>query len=102
MGGIAEITGFMDRARGDPRIGPLHVSLYLAIVYCWVQQGSQGPALVSGRELRPLAKITGGTPFYRVIRQLNAYGYIVYEPSFNPAVKSKVFLSVSVSVSVGG
>lgn len=94
MNGAAEIAEFMELARIDPRIGPLHISLYMAIVYYWVQQGQPGRVLVSARELMPVAKIAGGTPFHRYLRQLHAYGYIVYEPSFNPVVKSGVVLVV--------
>lgn len=89
---VREITGFMERAGKDPRLGPLHLSLYLAILYCWVQQGGEGPVKVSGKELMPLAKIGGPTPMYRCLRELHAFGYIDYRPSFNPAAKSKVYL----------
>jgi len=93
MKDVAEIWSFLEQARGDPRIGPLHISLYLSIYYCWVRQGG-GPVNCSARELMPLAKIGGGTPFYRRLKQLHRYGYIVYEPSFNPAIKSRVSLPV--------
>ena len=89
---VNEISVFMEQARIDPRIGPLHISLYMAILYCWLEQGGSGPVLFTGKELRPIAKIAGETPFHRVIRQLHTYGYIVYEPSFNAAVKSRVYL----------
>ena len=82
----------MERVRGDPRLGPAHVSVYMALVYVWVSQGGSGPAQVCGRELGGLAKIAGSTPLYRRLRELHRYGYIVYEPSFNPAVRSRVFL----------
>lgn len=89
---VNEIALFMEQTRLDPRIGPLHISLYLAIFYCWVQQGGSGPVQFTARELMPIAKIAGGTPYHRCIKQLHTYGYIVYEPSFNPGVKSKVYL----------
>jgi hypothetical protein len=87
-----DIVRFMERARGDPRIGPLHISLYLAIFYYSMRQDSEGPVMCSAKDLVALAKITGGTPYYRRMKQLHRYGYIVYEPSFNPAVKSRVSL----------
>ena len=87
-----EITDFMDRAEKDSRLGPIHVSLYLAILYCWIRQGGRGPARVSGKELMPLAKIGGPTPMYKSLRELHEYGYIEYQPSFNPTEKSKVYL----------
>jgi len=87
-----DILVFMERAVSDVRIGPPHVSLYMAIRLCWLRQGGEGPVLFTARELMPLAKIGGGTLFHQCLRQLHSYGYLVYEPSFNPAVKSRVFL----------
>jgi hypothetical protein len=90
---LTEISVFMERVQYDPRIGPLHISLYMAIIFCWARQGRPDRVLVMAKELKPLAKIVGGATFFRCIRQLHRYGYIVYEPSYNPAVKSRIFLS---------
>lgn len=38
----------MERAEKDPRLGPMHVSLYLAILYCLLRQGGKRPARVTG------------------------------------------------------
>ena len=89
---VREIADFMERVQADPRVGPAHISVYMSLVYVWASQGASGPARVCGRELSGLAKIAGTTPLYRRLRELHAFGYIVYEPSFNPAERSKVFL----------
>ena len=89
---VRAITDFMERAENDSRLGPMHVSLYLAILYCWLRQGGSGAVRVSGKELMPLAKIGGPTPMYKSLRQLHEYEYIEYEPSFNPMEKSRVYL----------
>lgn len=86
----SDILHFLEVAQRDPRIGPSHISLYLAIVYCWCQQGASGPVRFTARELMPIAKIAGATPFYRCLKELNLYGYVAYEPSFNPVEKSRV------------
>ena len=92
MSELSEISVFMEQVQYDPRIGPLHISLYMAIVFVWARQGKPERVQVSARDLRPLAKIAGRGPFCRYIKQLHQFGYIVYEPSFNPAVKSRVML----------
>jgi hypothetical protein len=86
------ISSFMNRAKEDPRIGPMHISLYMAILYRWSANGSSASVKISARGLMPLAKIAGLTAYHRSIRQLNEYGYIRYEPSFDPAKPSKVYL----------
>ena len=93
MNNLAEVSLFMERIQSDPRIGPLHISLYMAIVFVWARQGRPSRVQVSARDLKPVAKIAGGAPFYRCMKQLHRYGYIVYEPSFNPAEKSRILLA---------
>lgn len=89
---VREISDFMERAEKDSRLGPAHISLYLAILFCWLRQGGAGPARVSGRELMPLSKIGGYTPMYKYLRELHQFGYIVYQPSMSPKGKTRVYL----------
>jgi hypothetical protein len=89
-----QLMDVLERIRIDPRLGPPHVSLYMAIWHCWMMQGADGPVLFTARELMPGAKIAGGNLLYKSLRELHAYGYLVYEPSFNPAVKSRGYLNM--------
>ena len=88
-----EIEKFLDRAREDPRIGPLHISMYTAILYCRSKQSGHNPVAVSARRLMPLAKIRGAGPYHRTLRQLHEYGYLHYEPSYDERHPSKVWLT---------
>lgn len=92
MDNVSALAVFMERIQSDPRIGPLHISLYMAIVFVWARQGRPSRVQVSARDLKPVAKIAGGAPFYRCMKQLHRYGYIIYEPSFNPLEKSRILL----------
>jgi len=92
MKAVREITDFMERAERDPRLGPLHISLYVAILYCWLRQGMEGPVRVSGRELMPVSKIYGFRPMYKSLRELHEFGYIEYHPSYSPKGESRVYL----------
>jgi len=92
MSEIPEIVSFIEQVRVDPRIGPMHVSVYTAIYCCWWQQGRNATAEFRGRELMSMAKIGGPAAFYRTIKQLHAYGYIRYEPSTVSMVKSRAWL----------
>jgi hypothetical protein len=88
----AVIRLFMEEVQDDPRISPVHISLYLAIVTRWVGQGGSGPVRFKARGLMPAAKIGGRALFCRTIRQLHEYGYLCYEPSFKPDETSKVWV----------
>ncbi len=39
-----------------------------------------------------VAKISGLATYHKCIKDLHDYGYIQYEPSYNPAVSSQVYL----------
>ena len=90
----AVLFGFMDRVGDDPRIGPTHISLFLAILYCYRKQGYPMPVYVFSRELMKQAKISAIGTYHKCIRQLMAYGYIGYVPSYNPMLGSLVYLNL--------
>lgn len=83
---------FLERASDDPRIGPVHLGLYLAIVYLWSLQGGGAFIHISARKLMPLARIGGVRLYHRSIRQLHEYGYLQYEPPFDPERPSRIYL----------
>jgi hypothetical protein len=82
----------MEEAREDHRIGPLHLSVYLALIFLRAEQNSGNEVEVSARQLMPLAKIASPGPYHRVIRELDRWGYIRYEASFDARLGSRVWL----------
>lgn len=62
----------------DPRVGPLHVSMFVAIWRCWEMSGWEEVFMVRRKELMRMAKIQGQTTYYRVMRELREMGFIVY------------------------
>ena len=38
------------------------------------------------------AKVSGIATYHRAIRDLKEFGFILYYPSYNPAIRTKVFL----------
>lgn len=89
----AVIASFMEAVEEDPRISPVHISLYLAVVHWWAAQGGEDPVSFKARLLMPVAKIGGRALFCRTMRQLHEYGYLRYEPSFKPDEPSKVWVN---------
>jgi hypothetical protein len=87
-----DLIGFMNEAREDPRLSPLHLSVFLALIYLRAEQESEHEVQVSARQLMPLAKIASPGPYHRVIRELDKWGYIRYEASFDKRVGSRVWL----------
>ena len=76
----------------DPRISPVHISLYMALMELWIRREYASPLLVFSHEVMPLAKISGMATYYRTIKQLHDFGYIRYAASFNRFEGSSVYL----------
>ena len=86
------LHAFMHAAVGDARLGPLHISLYAAILHFYGAQAGQGPLSVFGKQLMQYAKISSSNTYHRLIQELHRYGYIHYIPSYNPVLGSLVYL----------
>ena len=90
MHGIEEILGPLIV---DARMGPVHMTVVLAIWMCGRAEGGAGPAVgfvIRREELMRLAKIRGKTTYFRVMKELAEWGYIEYWPSMAKKGKSRV------------
>ena len=86
------IADFMDMVGEDPKIGPKHVSLMMAILYFFYRQGCVNPVKVYSVQLREQAKIRSERIYYYCMRDLREWGYIKTSPSYRPDVPSVVFV----------
>jgi hypothetical protein len=85
---------FLERASDDPRIGPLHISLYATLLMLWGKRENDKPLFLFSREVMPLCKIYGAATYNRCIKDLHEWRYIVYSASYNHFVGSRVELIV--------
>jgi hypothetical protein len=88
------LQSFLDASKEDPRITPFHVSLYVAIFYAWTMSGSGDPLILCKSAIMPLAKIQARSTYNQCLRDLNAFGYILYMPSYDPRGRTVVFLEI--------
>lgn len=74
----------------DPRIGTSHICLYLALVN---ERNSDATEFfqINRVNLMKNAKISRRT-YHKCMKELQAYGYIKYEPSSSPFSCSRVLL----------
>ena len=89
---LKELTRFYEGIKEDSRISPSHIALYMALFECWNQNDFRNPIFISRREVMAAAKISGLATYHRCIKELHEYGYIVYSPSYNPTICSKVMI----------
>ena len=82
---------FLEMVTNDPRLGPLHISLYVSILYFYNEGERKAPVSIFSKLLMKYAKISSHDTYHRYIRQLHQYGYIYYIPSFNPILGSLIY-----------
>jgi hypothetical protein len=82
---------FFETIKTDPRISPVHISLYAALYLQWIENKYENPIYIFSNDLKPFCKISGSATYHRSIRQLHQYGYIRYIPSFNRCLGSLVY-----------
>jgi len=89
--GSEVLQRFFETIKTDPRIGPVHISLYAALYLRSSWKQYENPIYIFSSELKPFCKISSSATYHRSIKQLNEYGYIRYVPSFNRCLGSLVY-----------
>lgn len=84
------LVAFFAKAIDDPKIGTAHISLYLAIVSLWQQQGGKSPLLLFSKAVMKTAKIASSATYVRLMKALCEGGYLAYEPSYYKGIPSKI------------
>ena len=87
-----ELDAFYAAIREDHRIGPTHISLYMAIFYLYSCNNFVNPVPVRRVLLMELTKISGLATYHKCLKELVEGGYVKYEPSHTARVKSKIYL----------
>jgi replication initiation and membrane attachment protein DnaB len=86
------LTNFYTAIAEDPRIGTSHVSTYLALLQQWNVKGSVNPFQIERTTIMKIAKINARQTYNRCMKDLQAFGYLVYTPSVNASTPSSVYL----------
>lgn len=92
-------NSLLDRAylhlSGDARVNVWHISIYMALLHKWQQNGFQSPVQITRREVMQLAHVRSIATYHKIISELQTFGYIHYAPSYNPLKGSRVFITKS-------
>ena len=91
---LLQLTHFFTSIRDDNRISATHISLYMAFYQFYILNSFQNPIEISRLSVMDRAKISGLATYHKCIKDLNDYNYIRYIPSYNPRVRSKVWLAI--------
>ena len=89
---VKELTNFYSAVKNDNRIGTTHISLYMALFQFYNLNRLENPIQITRTAVMEVAKISGLATYHKCMKDLVEFGYIQYEPSYNPAISSQVYL----------
>ena len=92
MNYIRHLNGVLEKFATDERLRPTHISLYLALFQMWNAARFQNPLSINRTELMQISKIGSANTYTDCLKDLHAWGYVKYIPSFNPTKGSLVNL----------
>ncbi|WP_291074776.1 transcriptional regulator [Empedobacter sp. UBA5987] len=92
MNYIKQLNSFYNKIQNDPQIAPCQIALYNALYQCWNKQRFADSITIIRDEIMRLSKITSKSTYHRSMKLLHNNGYIIYEPSYNSYVGSKVHI----------
>ncbi|WP_317897809.1 transcriptional regulator [Aurantibacillus circumpalustris] len=92
MNYIKHLSGFFDKVSKDDRLNPTHVSLYVSLFQFWNACRFSNPISISRNEAMKVSKINSKATYHKCMRELNDFGYLSYQPSYNPFKGSLVYL----------
>lgn len=90
---LKPLSDFFSAINKDGRISITHIGIYAALLQRWKEQEFAIPMMAFSSEIMALAKISSSATYYKCIRELNEFGYIRYEPSFNRNLGSNIYIS---------
>ncbi len=94
MDRLQELMTFMHELASDLRLKPTHISLCLALCHAWVRSNFQNYFQVSRSKLMAASRIQSRATYHKVMKDLQAFGYLKYTPSYHPAKGSSVCLVI--------
>lgn len=86
------LSEFFSAIKKDGRISITHIGVYAALLQHWKEQDFSNPVTAFSHDIMDIAKISSPATYHKCIRDLNEFGYIRYEPSFNRKSGSKIYL----------
>jgi hypothetical protein len=84
----------MDKLAFDIRLKPTHISLCLALCHAWMRNDCQFIFQISRSKLMAASRIQSRATYHKIMKDLQAFGYVKYTPSYHPVKGSAVSLVI--------
>ncbi len=92
MNYVRHLNAFFELVAVDDRLTPCHISTYMSLFQLWNKSHFPNKLSVCRSEVMEISKIGSTHTYYKCIKQLHEYGYLIYYPSNNPIRGSVVTL----------
>jgi hypothetical protein len=96
---LKSLSKFFVAIENDPRISITHIGIYAALLQYWKNYNYSNPVHAYRREIMQIAKISGKATYHKIVKDLDEFGYIKYEPSNKRNQASKLYMTVDLSSS---
>ena len=94
MKDLQQLLHFINRMVSDIRLRPIHIALSTALCHAWIISEFQQTYHVSRRQLMQASRIHSKATYHKTLRELQAFGYVEYHPSYHPVKASSVSLKL--------
>jgi hypothetical protein len=91
---IQHLSEFFEAINKDPKIGPIHIGLYAALLHFYVINGYTNPICAYSYEIMKLVKVSGRCTYVKCINELAEWGYLSYHPTRKRMERSLIYLKV--------
>ena len=78
----------------DKRLSVWLISIYMTLILLWHKNELSNPFPISRKKIMELAHVHSFATYHKCIGQLEMYGYIRYNPSFNYYRRFSIFINV--------
>lgn len=102
MDRLQQITQYISKIASDERLKPIHLAFAFALCNGWIVAQFQQPYRVSRSGLMQASRIRSKATYHRVIRELQSFGYLKYNPSYHPMKASQVRLVTGDELQIDG
>ncbi len=92
MNYVRHLNAYLELVAIDDRLTPCHISTYMSLFQLWNKSRFPDKLSVCRSEVMEISKIGSTRTYYKCMKELHEYGYLVYHPSNNPLRGSVVTL----------
>jgi len=84
---------FFAAIENDYRISSTHIGVFAALLHYRMNKGCANPIHAFSADIMKIAKISAAKTYRKCMQDMDAYGYLRYEPSFKKNKASTIYFN---------